>query len=160
MIQEFEFTANTPEGERKTIIVGLLTVVACVLVTWLLFGSVLHVVRPWLWVLVVVPSAIVFSGVVRRLQKQYLGLFRLRLDGHHLTVVFPDQTVVDLGSVKDVQLEPFEDNDKRARLTVCGSKDCVCISMRTGTHWNGRSTKRDFMEINKATIAITQALDS
>lgn len=158
MMQEFEFTANTLEGERKTIIAGLATVVTCVLVTWLLFGSLLKVARPWLWLLVVAPTAVVFSGVVRRMQRQYLGAFCLRLNGHHLTVVFPDQTVIDLGSVKNVQLERFDDDDKRAQLAICGSKDCVNISMRSGTHWNGRSTKKDFLEINKAAIAIEQAL--
>lgn len=157
-MQEFHFVANTAEGERRASIAGFVVAVVSVALCWLIFDWLLGLARPWLWLAVVLPAAVATSLVIRRLERRTLGMYDLRLNRRHLTIVCPDQTVIDLGEVQRFSLDRFNDDDKRARLDVQGSKDSVSLSMRTGAAWNGRSTKKDFIEIGKAAMAMEEAL--
>ena len=128
-LQEFHFVANTQEGERHVNIAFAASAIVSMIVCWIVFDGLLGVPSPWLWLLIVVPAVVVTSFAVRYVEKQTMGMYALRLNRRHLTIVCPDQTVIDLGEV-----------------------------LRSGAAWNGRSTKKDFIEIGKAAMAIEEAL--
>ena len=157
-LQEFHFVANTQEGERHVNIAFAVSAIVSMIVCWIVFDGLLGVPSPWLWLLIVVPAVVVTSFAVRYVEKQTMGMYALRLNRRHLTIVCPDQTVIDLGEVLRFGFDRFADDDKRARLSIDGSKDSICLSMRSGAAWNGRSTKKDFIEIGKAAMAIEEAL--
>lgn len=103
------------------------------------------------------PLAVERGDEVRGLQEFHF-VANTQEGERHLTIVCPDQTVIDLGEVLRFGFDRFADDDKRARLSIDGSKDSICLSMRSGAAWNGRSTKKDFIEIGKAAMAIEEAL--
>lgn len=160
-MQEFQLTANTPEGEWRTTIAGGATLVGVLLIMFLIFTVLLPDLLPnrvLLWAVIVVPALIAFSVVVRRTQHQVMGDYLLRLDGRHLTIVCPDQTVIDLGEVQHVLLDRHDNDNKCADFAIAGSKDQVKLRLRSATSWKGRSKSEDFRTLGKAAAAIEEAL--
>ena len=157
-MKEFQFVANTPEGEKRTGIAIFAVAFFCVLACWLLFDFLLSVPRPWLWLVIVAPSAVAVSLTARRMQQQTLGLYTLRLDGRHLTIICPNQTILDLGEVQHLDFDAPADDNKRADLALSGSKDQLHLRLRSAAAWNGQSTAKDFATGRKAAAAIEQAL--
>ena len=114
-MQEFQFTANTPSGERATAIAGGATLVGVMLLMFVIFDLLLPDLLPsraLFWVVVVVPAIVAFSIVVRRMQHSTLGEYTLRLDGRHLTVICPNQTVIDLGEVQRTAIDRHKGDGK------------------------------------------------
>ena len=125
-MQEFQFTANTPSGERATAIAGGATLVGVMLLMFVIFDLLLPDLLPsraLFWVVVVVPAIVAFSIVVRRMQHSTLGEYTLRLDGRHLTVICPNQTVIDLGEVQRTAIDRHKGDGKCADFAIAGSKD-------------------------------------
>ena len=161
LLQEFQFTANTPDGERATTIAGGAALVGVMLLMFLVFDVLFVGLLPnrvLLWIIIVVPGLVAFSVVVRRMQKRTLGAYSLRLDGRHLTVVCPNMTVFDLGEVQRVVLDRQSSDNKCADLAIAGSKDQIKLRLRTATAWNGKSKEKDFIQLSKAAQAIQDAL--
>ena len=161
IMQEFQFTANTPEGEWRTTIAGGATLVGVLLLMFLIFDVLLPGLltnRIVLWAVIVVPALVAFSVVVRRTQHQSLGDYTLRLEGRHLTIVCPDQTVIDLGEVQHLQVDRHDSDNKCADIAIAGSKDQVKLRLRNAASWKGSSKAGDFRVMNKAAAAIEEAL--
>ena len=62
-MQEFQFTANTPSGERATAIAGGATLVGVMLLMFVIFDLLLPDLLPsraLFWVVVVVPAIVAF----------------------------------------------------------------------------------------------------
>lgn len=160
-MQEFQFTANTPGGERATAIAGGVTLVGVMLLMFVIFDLLLPNLLPsrvLFWLVVVVPAFVAFSVVVRRMQQRTMGEYTLRLNGRHLTVICPNQTVIDLGEVQRTILDRHGNDGKCADFSIHGSKDQVCLRLRNATEWNGKSKERDFRALAKAAAAIEEAL--
>ena len=82
----------------------------------------------------------------------------LRLEGRHLTIVCPDQTVIDLGEVQHLQVDRHDSDNKCADIAIAGSKDQVKLRLRNAASWKGSSKAGDFRVMNKAAAAIEEAL--
>lgn len=160
-MQEFQFTANTPEGEWRATIAGGATLVGVLLLMFLIVDVLLPDLLPnrmLRWAAIVVPALVAFSVVVRRTQHQSMGNYTLRLDGKHVTLICPDQTVIDLGEVQHIQVERHDDHNKCVDFALAGSKDQIKLRLRNATSWKGRSKAGDFRTVNKAVAAIEEAL--
>ena len=160
-MQEFQFTANTPSGERATAIAGGATLVGVMLLMFVIFDLLLPDLLPsraLFWVVVVVPAIVAFSIVVRRMQHSPLGEYTLRLDGRHLPVICPNQTVIALGEVQRTAIDRHKGDGKCADFAIAGSKDQIRLRVRNATEWNGQSKERDFRNLAKAAAAIEDAL--
>lgn len=159
-MQEFQFTANTPAGERGTAVASGAALVGVMLAMFVIFAWLLPNLLPsrvLFWVVVVVPAFVVFSVVARRMQKRTMGEYILRLDGRHLTVICPNQIVLDLGEVQRTSMNRHS-NGKCADFAIAGSKDQIKLRLRNATLWNGKSKERDFRTLAKAASAIEDAL--
>ena len=153
-MQEFQFTANTPSGERATAIAGGATLVGVMLLMFVIFDLLLPDLLPsraLFWVVVVVPAIVAFSIVVRRMQHSTLGEYTLRLDGRHLTVICPNQTVIDLGEVQRTAIDRHKGDGKCADIAAASVLAKV-------TRDRYMRKERDFRNLAKAAAAIEDAL--
>ena len=141
-MREFQFTANTPSGERATAIAGGATLVGVMRFNVRHFRS--AVARSF-------AESCAFSGRRRCAGDRGifdrrgehaafdLGEYTLRLDGRHLTVICPNQTVIDLGEVQRTAIDRHKGDGKCADFAIAGSKDQIRLRLRNATEWNGQS---------------------
>ncbi len=157
-MSEYQFVATTVESETKASLLGAAALVVPAVLLLVIFKGLLPITNQGLlWLLVVAPALICFSMVMRFLQKHDVGVFTIRLDGRHITVVHPDRTVTDLGEVQRIALDYTADY-KRADFSLWGSKDEEKLRLRSAATWNGRSSAKDFTELDKAAADINAVL--
>lgn len=113
--------------------------------------------RALLCLVVVVPSFICFSAVMRFLQKYYVGVFTIRMEGTYVTLVQPDYGVMDVGQITKVTLNHSVDY-KRADLLLVGTKDEDLLRLRSAAIWNGKSQAKEFATDDKAVAEMNAAL--
>lgn len=160
-MNDYQFVASTVDGEKKTSLLGAVALLApAALLLLLLKGLLPNLItnQGLLWLVVVVPSLVIFSAVMRLMQKHYVGTFTIRLEGKHVTLVSPNHNVMDLGQVVKVSLN-YSIDYKRADLHIVGSKDEAMIRLRSAATWNGKSQARDFNVADKAVADINAALE-
>lgn len=159
-MREYQFTASTIESEKRTVLFGTIALLAPAALMLLIFKVVFVGLinnNALLWLVVVVPSVVCFSLLMQFMQKHAIGVFALRLEGRHITMIHPDQTVIDLGEVQRVSLA-YSADYKRADLLLMGSKDEERLRLRSTATWNGRSSAKDFREVDRAVADIQGVL--
>lgn len=159
-MNDYQFVASTVDGEKKTSLLGACALFAPAAVLLILLKGIfpnLITNQALLWLVVVVPSFICFSAVMRFLQKHYVGVFTIRMEGKHVTLVQPDHGVMDLGQITKAALNHSVDY-KRADLLLVGTKDEALLRLRSAATWNGKSQAKDFATVDKAVADINAAL--
>lgn len=159
-MNDYQFVASTVDGEKKTSLLGAAALfVPAAILLLLLKGLLPNLItnQALLWLVVVVPSLVSFSTVMRVLQKHYVGVFTIRVEGKHVTLVHPDHSVMDLGQVTKATLT-YSIDYKRADLLLMGTKDKALIRLRSAATWNGKSQAKDFATVDKAVADMNAAL--
>lgn len=159
-MNEYQFIASTVEAEKKISFIGTAALlVPAGLLVILLKGFMADIItnQALVWLLVVVPSLVSFSMVMQFFQRHYVGVFAIRMEGKHVTLVHPDCSVRDLGKIEKASLQ-YSGDGKRADLLLVGSKDEALLRLRSAAAWNGRSKAKDFATVDKAVADINAAL--